>query len=292
MIKKPILRLVLGFVLFFSAAQSAARADPAYWRVEGERGTLYLYGTIHVLPEGAEWMSPGVEKLFKASDTLVLEVVGSVAEEDSLVLLAQNTNVFRSDVPLRNRIGEDLFASLLERMEPFGIEEAQLNHYQIWYAAALLSQLDNEEEGQSYWFGVDMVLQEQAEEQGKKLIALETAVQQVLFFAGMPPESQIRDLEQALGENKEESRGSKTQLSAWISGDIETTERLVHGPLKANPPRYQVLIKERNENWLDKLEDLLATPGVHFVAVGTGHLIGPDGLVKRLEDKGYRVRRE
>jgi len=291
-VKKYLIRSLFVFALLFSASGGAAMADPAYWRVDGEQGTLYLFGTIHVLPEGTKWLSPEVEAIFNAADSLVLEVVSSEEEDDSLTLLAQNTNVFRSNIPLNRRIGPELFASLLAHMEPFGVEEAQLNQYQIWYAAAILSQLDNEDAGRSYWFGVDSVLQEIADEQGKRLVALETAVQQILFFSEMPAETQIRDLVREL-EGSDNDRGSyNAQFSAWIAGDIETTERLVHSSLKANPPRYQILIKKRNAAWLAPLEALLAKPGVHFVAVGTGHLIGPDGLVKLLGNKGYQVTRE
>ncbi len=47
---------------------------------------------------------------------------------------------------------------------------------------------------------------------------------------------------------------------------------------------------ERNKTWLPKLEALHAAGGA-FVAVGAGHLRGPDGLVALLRDDGYTVTR-
>ena len=42
---------LLAAVLFAAAAAfSPARADPALWVVKGRTGTVYLFGTLHVLP--------------------------------------------------------------------------------------------------------------------------------------------------------------------------------------------------------------------------------------------------
>jgi uncharacterized protein YbaP (TraB family) len=52
---------------------------------------------------------------------------------------------------------------------------------------------------------------------------------------------------------------------------------------------YQQLIVSRNENWAGQLETLLKGSGIAFVAVGGGHLVGPDSLQSRLKARGIDV---
>ena len=49
------------------------------------------------------------------------------------------------------------------------------------------------------------------------------------------------------------------------------------------------LFTRRNAAWLPQLTRLFTEPGDHFVAVGAGHLMGSDGLVTLLRERGYQV---
>ena len=290
-ILKPVaIRFLFALLIF--ATPTGVVADPALWRVEGSEGTLYLFGTIHVLPAKTKWLSPELEEIFDKSDRVVLEVVFSQIDEDALSFLAQTTNVFRSTISLEKRLTKELYGAFKARMTAFGLEEVQFNRYQPWYAAVVLTRLENEEAGYFNWFGVDSRLQIRAQGAEKELISLETATQQVMFFAEMPLVSQINYLAGIVERVNENKARLDAQLNAWISGDIKATEELALKPFVANWQRYQVFIKNRNTAWLPTLEDLLNLPGTHFVAVGTAHLIGPDGLIKLLEEKGYSVVRQ
>jgi uncharacterized protein YbaP (TraB family) len=54
---------------------------------------------------------------------------------------------------------------------------------------------------------------------------------------------------------------------------------------------YQVLLADRNDAWVEVLDRELQGAGVDFVAVGAGHVIGPEGLVAQLRARGYTVER-
>src|SRR3546814_13215263 len=43
------------------------------WKLADADTTIYLFGTIHLLPKGLEWRTPAIEKAVAASDALVLE---------------------------------------------------------------------------------------------------------------------------------------------------------------------------------------------------------------------------
>src|SRR5215217_1290637 len=73
--------LFAGFALASCAAQTAqaptatvAAARPALWRLSDADTTIYLFGTIHALPEGAQWRTPALDQAMAASDELVTEI--------------------------------------------------------------------------------------------------------------------------------------------------------------------------------------------------------------------------
>jgi uncharacterized protein YbaP (TraB family) len=52
-----------------------------------------------------------------------------------------------------------------------------------------------------------------------------------------------------------------------------------------------VLIRKRNIAWADWLAKRLEQPGQLLVAVGAGHLAGPDSVQKQLAKRGIKVTR-
>ena len=49
---------------------------------------------------------------------------------------------------------------------------------------------------------------------------------------------------------------------------------------------YEELLTKRNANWVVKIEEMLRGSGTAFIAVGAGHLIGPDSVQVQLKAKG------
>jgi uncharacterized protein YbaP (TraB family) len=49
-----------------------------------------------------------------------------------------------------------------------------------------------------------------------------------------------------------------------------------------------LLLNDRNKNWVAQLKEIMKDESV-FVAVGTGHLVGDEGLIRLLKKAGYTV---
>ena len=54
---------------------------------------------------------------------------------------------------------------------------------------------------------------------------------------------------------------------------------------------YTLLLKDRNARWADWVKARLATPGTVFIAVGSGHLAGPDSVQAMLKARHVKTRR-
>jgi len=55
------------------------------------------------------------------------------------------------------------------------------------------------------------------------------------------------------------------------------------------PQIYQQLLVERNQNWLPLIESMLNDPGTEMILVGALHLVGTEGVLHALREKGYRI---
>jgi len=82
----------------------------------------------------------------------------------------------------------------------------------------------------------------------------------------------------------------KGLLTAWREGDTDTLNKVaVENMQKNDPETYKQLLKDRNNNWLPKVEAMFNNDSSEFVLVGAGHLVGQDSLLTLLENKGYSV---
>ena len=79
--------------------------------------------------------------------------------------------------------------------------------------------------------------------------------------------------------------------AAWAAGDGAVFERLFVDELRDSPELYKVLIDERNEAWAEAIADRMQGSGVSFVAVGAGHLTGPDSVQAKLAKRGIKAER-
>ena len=80
-------------------------------------------------------------------------------------------------------------------------------------------------------------------------------------------------------------------LKAWAKGDVEQISRTFDQELTGSPELKDALIKRRNASWSKWIEQRMTQPGAVMIAVGAGHLAGPDSVISLLKRDGYRVTR-
>jgi uncharacterized protein YbaP (TraB family) len=82
-------------------------------------------------------------------------------------------------------------------------------------------------------------------------------------------------------------------VNAWQLGDpnlmMELADEAARGQREAERLN-QILLWGRHPAMMQKIESYLASGEVHFVAVGSLHLVGARGLVSLLGEKGYKIR--
>jgi uncharacterized protein YbaP (TraB family) len=85
------------------------------------------------------------------------------------------------------------------------------------------------------------------------------------------------------------SAGIHPLLAAWSKGDQARLDELINGDLDQFPQLRKMMLDDRNQRWLPKIEAMLKEKHVFFITVGAGHLTGPMGVPALLRKAGYTV---
>lgn len=247
----------------------------------------WLFGTIHVLPDGVAWRTGPIGDAIGRADRLVLE---SAEIQDQAGTLAQFERMGRSAglASLETRVPAGDKAALEEIVENGGANTQTLSAYEDWAAAMLLSAAAQQALHVSQDHGVEPALIAAFEKAGKPISGLETVERQFRAFDTLPADAQRRLLVDTVREAKEMRWLYDRILAAWIRGDVATLaqeDRLGEAP---DPVVEQAVLVERNRDWVKSVGALKGRP---LIAVGAGHLAGKDNLIDLLRAGGYRVTR-
>jgi uncharacterized protein YbaP (TraB family) len=99
-------------------------------------------------------------------------------------------------------------------------------------------------------------------------------------------------LRSELSEMETEQSSLRTLLTAWQTGDAAALEKTLLSSFSENPAAYESLITERNRNWMPQLDACLKRSAPCFVIVGAAHVVGPQGLLAMLRQRGYRIEQQ
>ena len=266
--------------------------SPALYVVQDADSTLYLYGTVHILPPNTPWGGANAEAALAQADEVWTELEISPASDALTAALALRYGFVTPENALSNRLSPEDYASLEAAAERAGMPIRSLDLMRPWMAALTLSIAPTLEAGFDPQAGVDRAVDAAAEAAGKTMRAFETPEQQMRFFADLSEEAELEMLRDAIEDVESGSGDMERLFEAWRTGDIEQLEHLGVGEMREEHAQlYDVIIRRRNVAWRNTLIAELEGAGVDFVAVGAAHLVGEDGLVDLLRESGYRVTR-
>ncbi|MEO7751458.1 MAG: TraB/GumN family protein [Sphingomicrobium sp.] len=295
--KKLVQRLfapLLAVLALGSPGAASARtpiAKPALWAVTDADTTIYLFGTIHLLPDHYQWRTAKFDKAVDGSGELVVETIVDDKNPATIVAAMQKLAFSPGLPPLAERVPPSKRRALAAAIAKSGVPPVAFNRMETWAAAFLL--LGNQFKAMKLEAGkgVETVLRGNFLGQGKPIGELETNLEQLGYFDQLPERAQRSFLEGALMETPATSKQFSGMLAAWSRGDVEAIARSFDKDLESSPELKQSLMKQRNANWSRWIEQRMSKPGTVMLAVGAGHLAGSDSVIAMLRKGGYDVRR-
>lgn len=288
---KTLQRLSWCFAILRLFACTPALAEPALWIAKSPTATVYLFGTVHVLPKDAHWHDPVLDKALAASHVLYVE-----EDDDNPASMQMLVVKYGMDLqhPLSAQLDDADRARLDVAAKAAGVTGGAtiLNTMKPWLAALTISVAPIVKAGYDPKSGADKQLEREFKADGKPVDAFETAEQQIRYFANLPSPLQMDLLHNALDDYAKGPAQIKALIHAWQAGNVSAIAKTINGGMRKHYPKlYQVLLVDRNRRFARRIAELLKAHGTVFVAIGTGHLAGPDSVQAQLAKTGVEVER-
>jgi uncharacterized protein len=291
--KRAVAALGLATVSIGAAPAPAPQpvGHPALWEVSDPDTTIYLFGTIHLLPANYRWESPKIEQAVQKSDKLYVETIVD-PDHPQGIIAALNSLGYKSGLPpLANRIAPSKRPLLEAAIAKTGIPRPAWDRMKTWTAAFILLGVQYTGLGLAGDNGPELTLRHEFAAANKPVGQLESNAEQLGFFNSLPDSAQRALLEGAVEKPETMGKEFDQMLKAWARGDVSAIATTFNEDLSDTPALMDALLKQRNATWKGWIEQRLASPGTVMLAVGAGHLAGPDSVVNLLKKDGYRVRR-
>jgi uncharacterized protein len=261
------------------------------WEVRDNDTTIYLFGTIHLLPRDQTWRTPKFEKAVQGSQALVLETLIDSSNPQQIAGIMAALGFSSGLPPIAERVAADKRPQLEAAIAKTQVPRAMFDRMETWAASFTLLGAQFQMLGVEGEQGVEAVLRKSFAASGKPVDQLETNQEQLSFFDRLPESAQRQLLEGAI-ERPEAMRAQFSgMLQAWLSGDVKLIGQSFNRDLSGSPELKAALLTRRNYNWSQWIERRMAQPGTVMIAVGAGHLAGDGSVQQYLESRGYKVKR-
>ena len=284
--------LIVLFVLLPAGVRAqSVIADPALWKVRSGPSTVYIFGSLHILPPSFQWRTPQIEAAIAASDIFVFEVPvdgeATARQKEFIVkngLLPQGASLRK----VLNRIEFDTYSRILLGA---GLKPEHFTRYRPWLAAVIVGLAYVHRRDLTMLKGVDDEIIEQAQSQGKELRYLEAIEDQMKLLVMGDDVAQIRALKRQLVSLPASVLHTRDLVETWARGDAERFAAMIEADFKGHVEAQDLLISNRNRAWVPTVGELLRSGRTAMLTVGAAHIGGPKGLISLLCADGHEVER-
>lgn len=265
-----------------------AESTPAFWKVQSKTASVYLLGSMHFGAEDFYPLPEVVTEAFEASQILVVEVdITNIKPADAIASIMRHGRLGKGQ-SLHKVLQPKTYALLQQQTEAMGIPLDALDQFQPWFAAIQLVEAELKKTSFKQQYGIDQYFLQRAEH--RSIHQLETLDSQLGMFAQLSFAQQDLFLYQTLVDFKQSQHYLNELAKHWQEGDIEALETSLLRPFREQPESeslYNVVFTDRNAKMHAEVERYLLGSRTVFFVVGAGHMIGDDGIIARLRQRGH-----
>ena len=291
--KKWSVGLLVAMASLSVMAQEKNKSDfnTLLWQISGNglQRPSYLFGTIHMICTDDAVLSDSLKNAIQNSDAVYFEV-----DMDNLfeMLGVVRKMKMRGDTTLADLLDKEDYERVKKYFEdketilPFSVLET----YKPLLAASMLMEVGSECQSPK---AMEEVIMKEAKHYSKNVKGLETMAYQMSIFDTIPYKMQAMQLVKYIdeaGKNEQaENKEYDKLLQAYKDQDLSKLEELTRTTDMGIANFTDILLYNRNRNWVEKLKTILSDKSV-VVAVGAGHLPGDKGVINLLRQAGYTVK--
>lgn len=267
---------------------------PAMWRMSDADTTVTLFGTMHALPPGIDWQSPLYRSEMQSATTTITEADTTSAEAiQSTGELVMELGFNPPGTTLSDIIGAQRADQLVNLAEPYGLTADDLQPMRPWLASISITAAALTAAGHDFKLSVDDTVEQTARNENDEIVFLESGRLQIEAIASLDQIESEDNYDVMLEQFERVDATLEALLQAWKTGNLAELEKHIIKDLQQlSLIGYQELIVQRNLNWLKEFSRIMdEEQGHYFVAVGVGHFVGDDSVIRYLRELGFQVER-
>ncbi|AXT38407.1 TraB/GumN family protein [Alteromonas sp. BL110] len=267
----------------------ASDATTSVWKVSNGEDTVYIGGTIHILPISEFPLPDAFSTTYEKSDTIVLEAELPAPTDLAAQRKIMAAVAYEDGQSLKDELSEETYGALNTYLSAFGATADQVASFKPGMVVSMLVAMEAQR-NQLAGEGVDAYFNQLAKRDGKTRDYLETLDFQIQMMANMGEGEEDRFISETLTTLPELKELLTQTIKAWRNGDTEEiNEYVVEKFKRESPVSFNEVFTQRNANWVPHIEAMFGDEDQEFILVGAGHLVGEGNVLKLLENKGYKI---
>jgi uncharacterized protein YbaP (TraB family) len=255
------------------------------WEIKGDSvQKSYLFGTMHLIEKDYFVFTKKLEKLLSKSDVLVMELPGLPDQQEALryvTLEEGNFSDYFSDAQM-DSIYNWAKAEMGLSKEGFNASFSTMKPFVVVQMAVQMHFMGKTE---SY----ELTFQNLANEYQLAIEGLETVAEQMALFDNLEDTEMNEIVMETIRKDDESLQLTKSMMEIYNRQQIDSLYMLILEEGGTISDKQSDFLDNRNKNWIPKIEAAIKKQK-SFIAVGAGHLGGPQGVIRLLEQEGYSVK--
>ena len=281
---KRILSLLVVAALSIFSITAQNLENSTLWKIEGNglEKPSYLFGTIHITCNAT--LEDDVKKALDETTQIVMELD---MDDPSMQMKMMKSIYFKDGKTLKDFVSEEDYKSIDSLfINNMGMPVKMLEKVKPFFLSSMFFPKMLDCPMQSF----ELELTKIAKEQEEEIYGLETLEEQIQVFDDIPLEDQYADLVRMAKDNLEYDKETFSKmLKLYEEENITAILDMMDDDTNKTVSEHQdVLLKQRNENWISKISEY-AKDQPTFFGVGAGHLPGKNGVIQLLRNAGYTV---
>jgi len=255
------------------------------WEISGNglKKPSYLFGTIHLIAEQDFFFPKYMEKALKKSKKLIMEVdltdvMGQINVMQLAMLDSGKTLADLYSIEDYEFIRQTAFDSLQMNIERFKFMKPIFVQQQLFAQNIVSGGM------KSY----ELHLLSLAVKFHKQTGGLETADEQLRILDSIPLSAQAAMLHEGLKNIHLQRKQLAKMVQMYKSQNVEGMYQMLAEGEEVGA-HADALLANRNRKWIPLIENEIKKQSI-FIAVGAGHLGGPDGVIQLLKQRGFLLR--
>ena len=286
--------VAVSALLALGAAHAQGDRRGFLWEIRKGTQTSLLFGTIHVGRPEFYPLPASRLNYMKRFDALVLEA--DVTDTARAITATQKYAMYGDGAAgLDRRLTPDMLKRAEAVFQRNQLDPAPMMRMKPWMLGTVLALFEAAQAGYMPALSSEAYLIRLAKADSKPILEFEGIEQQFELFENVSWATQVAFLDDAL--KAVETRAARREINriaqAWETADRAGLERLL-AEMRAQTSvgaRFTVdtILLGRHDAMVQRIESLMADGKTYLFAVGSLHMVGPDGLVERLRKRGYTV---